>query len=367
MESGTDATQDLSFWTTTSVTSTAAITSDSSIFYTGTRSIKLTNGGTSTSNANLTVNSVLADAGRRISFRFRTSTLPTSSSTAIVQIRDSAGNQVMTLQLATTGTLNLAPVGATTVVGTTVLSINTWYRITLSYTITNTTTFKFQDYVNGIFESTATAGTLTRTGSDRFQFTLNGGGGILPANTSFYYDDIYVDDGSDYTDPGNIRVTAKRPNANGTTNNFVTQIGAGGSGYGSGHSPQVNEQPLSATNGWSVVAVGSAVTEEYNIEGKAIGDVDISSTTIVDVAGWVYTKALVAETGQIVLNGTTPNISITTSNALFEVYAGSTAYPDGTGTDIGEVTDTTVTTVSLFECGVLVAYKPYNGAFFLSQ
>ncbi|WP_323162301.1 hypothetical protein, partial [Pseudomonas fluorescens] len=80
-----------------------------------------------------------------------------------------------------------------------------------------------------------------------------------------------VDDSSALTDPGNIWVAAKRPNANGTTNGFTTQIGSGGSGYGSGHSPQVNERALSTTNGWSMVGAGAAVTEEYNIESKSTG------------------------------------------------------------------------------------------------
>src|SRR6185436_9856514 len=123
--------------------------------------------------------------------------------------------------------------------------------------------------------------------------------------------DHYVDSSASLTDTGNIWVTAKRPNANGTTNGFTTQIGSGGSGYGTGHSPQVNERVLSTTNGWSMVGAGSAVTEEYNIESAAAGDIDISSANYVDVMGWVYASSLVNETASIIVNGVSSNISLT--------------------------------------------------------
>src|SRR5258705_56447 len=77
-----------------------------------------------------------------------------------------------------------------------------------------------------------------------------------------------------------------------------------GTGHGTGHSPQVNEQPLSTTNGWSKIGAGSAVTEEYNVENRATGDVNINVTFIVGVMGWVYASSLIAETGQIVVDGT---------------------------------------------------------------
>ncbi len=77
-----------------------------------------------------------------------------------------------------------------------------------------------------------------------------------------YFDDIYVDNGSDLSDPGNVHVTAKRPGSNGLSNGFATQIGSGGSGFGSGHAPQVNERPLSNTNGWS--SVGGLATPLFD-------------------------------------------------------------------------------------------------------
>jgi len=349
LESGTDATQDFVFWTAT----TGTVASDSTVKNTGPRSIALDTGSPA-GNSTATKNGVLADAGRRVSLWVRFSDSTPDVNTNIVIFQNTSGNNVYNLVLNTTGVLSNNPVGATAVAGTKVLSDNTWYRITISYTITNTTTFRFELYIDGVFESSATAGTLTRTGTDKFRIASNGGAG---ANKINRFDDIYIDDGSNYTDPGAVRVTNKRPNANGTNNNFVTQIGAGGSGYGSGHSPQVNEQPLSTTNGWSVVGAGSAVTEEYTIENALTGDVNMNLVSIIDYMGWLYSSSLVSETGQIKVGGVASNIALTSTNTLFLVAAASTAYPAG-NTDIGEVTDTTLTTVSLYECGILFAYIP---------
>jgi hypothetical protein len=184
----------------------------------------------------------------------------------------------------------------------------------------------------------------------------------LGANQDVWIDDVFVDDGSDHADPGttnvnSLRVTNKRPFANGTTNGFTTQIGSGGSGYGSGHAPQVNEQPLSVTNGWAMIGAGSAVTEEYTIEGGTVGDFSLAGYRIVDYMGWVYAKSLASETAQIKVGGSASNISLTSTNTLFTKPSGSQVYPSG-GTDIGVVTATDLTTVSLYEAGVLLALEP---------
>ena len=43
---------------------------------------------------------------------------------------------------------------------------------------------------------------------------------------------------------------------------------------------------------------------------------------------------------------------------MFTNAAGSTTYPAGSGSDIGEITTTALTTVSLYECGIVIAYIP---------
>ncbi len=179
------------------------------------------------------------------------------------------------------------------------------------------------------------------------------------ANKFLNFQHVYIDDVNDLTAPGDIRITAKRPNANGTLIEFTTQIGAGGSGYGSGHSPQVNERPLSTTNGWSIAAT-AVKTEEYNIEGQTVGDINLSGATLVDYTGWVHAKALIAETGKIRVNNVDTNISLTSTITMFTKIAASTTYPAATGTDIGILTSATETTVSLYEAGIMFAYNPLD-------
>jgi hypothetical protein len=303
-----------------------------------------------------TATGALADAGSRISFYIYIVARPsvakqtfarllTSGSVSCVRIyMTSAG----VIQLWNTGTAQIGTDGAT-------LSTGQWYRISLAYTITNGTTNRFELFVDGVSSISITNATITNVATSIFSLgTISLSDAAFDLRTS----DHYIDNSSSLTDTGNIWVTAKRPNTNGTTNGFTTQIGAGGSGYGSGHSPQVNERALSTTNGWSMVGAGSAVTEEYNVEAKNVGDIDISTATIVDWLGWASMKSLVGETVQMILNGSTSTQAITSTATLYTKIAGSTTYPAGTGADIGITTDTSLTTVSLYECGVIVAYIP---------
>lgn len=347
IESGTAATQDTKFYS--AMTGTVASATDQA--HTGTRSLKLSTGSPAASATASAPTGVLADAGRRWSFWWLSDTAPAAVTDVVIALT-SGGTFVFSIRFNTNRTLQIRPNGPSVVNASTAVSLNAWHRISVGYTITNTTTWRIDLYLDGVFQASATSGTLTTTGTSIFRFSLTSAAG---ANVNSWYSDVYVDDGSDYSDPGDIRVTAKRPNANGTTNNFVTQIGSGGSGYGTGHSPQVNERPLSITNGWSVVAV-AATTEEYNIESRVTGDVDITRAVIADYAGWVYAKTLNAETGSVIVNGVSSNISLTTTTTLFTAFAGSTTYPAGTGTDIGMVTTNLATTVSLYECGMLIAY-----------
>jgi hypothetical protein len=298
----------------------------------------------------------LADTGSRVSFYIYFTALPAVSRN-FAGVFQSGGTPIVYVYLTTGGVLQLRN-SAGTQIGSSgsTLSTGVWYRISLAYTITSTTVNRFELFLNGSTNVSVTNTTLTNVTSSLFSFVNEN----APQDTTMDYriSDIYIDDSSSLTDTGDIWVTAKRPNADGSLNNFSTQIGSGGSGYGSGHSPQVNERALSTTNGWSAVVVGSAVTEEYNIESKSQGDIDISTATIIDYLGWVSAKALTSETAQIVVDGASTNVSLTTTITLFTKIKGSTSYPAGTGADIGLTTSTTVTTVSLHECGVIVAYTP---------
>ncbi len=300
-----------------------------------------------------TPNFILANTGSRVSVYVYLKALPSGVNGASI-FRVSLSAQE--IRIKSTGVLILVDntngqIGSD---GPT-LSTGKWYRICLAYTATSTSINRFEVFVNGLSAISVTNATLGNTpGSSLVQFGNIGGDTTLDLRTS----DHYVDDSSSLTDTGNIWVTAKRPNANGTVNGFTTQIGAGGSGYGTGHSPQVNERAFSTTNGWSMIGAGSAVNEEYLIESAGTGDINITGCSIVDYVGWVCAKSLASETANMILSGNLFNISLTSLTTTFTKAAASTSYPT-TGAMIGLQTATDLTTVSLYECGILIAYNPF--------
>lgn len=309
------------------------------------------------SNFLITKDAVLADAGSRISFYIYIAALPTSLASMITIATAGASASIIRLYVTTGGVLQLWRGAAVVQMGSngSTLSTGIWYRISIAYTIASSTVNEFRIFKDGVLDITASNTASLTTASSVFRIGNHSG----DLTFDFRSSDHYADNSNTLTDTGNIWVTAKRPNANGTTNGFTTQIGAGGSGYGSGHSPQVNERALSITNGWSMVGAGAAVTEEYNIESKSTGDIDISTATIVDWLGWISVKALAGTpTIQIILDGANNAQAINTTATLYTKIKGSSTYPSGTGADIGMVTDTSLTTESLYECGVVVAYIP---------
>ena len=294
-----------------------------------------------------TPNGAVNDSGTRISMYIYLVALPTGTS---VLFRP--GTTVWQMKITSAGVLQLF--NATVQIGTNgaTLSTGQWYRISIALTVTSTTVNRFEVFVDGVSSISVTNATLSGTGTSNFQI----GNTSNDATLNFRSSDHYIDNSNSLTDTGNIWVTAKRPVSNGTTNGFSTQIGSGGSGYGSGHSPQVNERALSTTNGWSMVGAGSAVTEEYNVEGKAVGDLSVG--TVIDWLGWASMSSLAPETLYMIVGGASVAQAITSTITLYTKIKGSSTYPAGAGTDIGITTDTTATTVSLYECGVIVAYIP---------
>lgn len=350
LEPGGDADFGIGFWQSSNGTPTAA----TDFVHGGhLRSIAY---GTGTP-VDMKTTEIFADAGGRGSVWIYLNALPSATSSVFVLLTTASGAIVARMRITSTGVLQLWEASAQIGGNGSTLSTGTWYRLTFAWKITSTTVNEFRLFKNGVSDISVTNATITNTGTKIFDLGNASGNANLDLRTS----DHYFDDSNALTDPGNIWVTAKRPNANGTTNGFTTQIGAGGSGYGTGHSPQVNERPNSDTNGWSVVGAGSAITEEYNIEAASVGDINIAGATIVDYMGWVRSKALVSETAQIIVNNVNSNIALTSTTAFFTKVAGSSTYPAGTGTDIGEITSTTVTTVSLYEAGIIVAYIPAVG------
>lgn len=356
LEPGTAATFDTSFWGTFSAGSATAPVTSTTAVGGSPRSLQLqvTSGGSDVSSVNLPAGTTV-DAGGRISFYIRFSAVSPGQTSQFFSVFTS-GFALNVFEIALTTGNNLAILDknfAPQATGATVIAPNTDYRISIVYKITSASVNSIKLFINGASEATATNITVV-TGSNISAIGLNEPLVAMTANVAH----VYADNSTVSADPGDIHVTAKRPISNGTTNGFTTRIGSGGSGVGTGHAPQVNERPQSDTNGWSVVAAGSAITEEYNIESISAGDIDITGATIVDYEGWVRSKALISETGNIIVNGVSSNIALTSTTTYFTKFAGSTTYPAGTGADIGEISATTATTVSLYEAGIIVAYIP---------
>lgn len=351
LEPGTDATQDFSFF----VNTTGTVASDTGQAYTGLRSIKCSTGaGAADANVRAPIGTC-ADAGTRLSCRIRFDVLPSANPMACIYLLDATLSfEPIYVAVRSDGTLALNLNGVGDALGSTVLQANTWYRLSVSWVITNTTTFTVKLFVNGTIEASHTNdGTMSHVGTSSPGFGI-GAGVNMGANKNLWIDDIYIDDGATLDDPGDIRITGKRPFANGT----ATGMSLGGSAgpYGSGHAAYVNNQPLDTTA--FVFRNGTGpVTEEYNIEGLSIGDVNLAGATILGVRGWVYADSTPDSTGNIVVDGTQTNIALTATKTIFaQNSATPTVFPAGTGADIGIVTTASDVITHLYECGVLIAY-----------
>jgi len=307
------------------------------------------------------MSNLVVDAGGRCSVYFYFNTLPGATMQFVQLEQSSDGVPIIGVQITSGGVLQLCQYpnggGSASQVGSNgaTLSTGVWYRLCLAWKITSSTVNQIILFKDGSSSISLTNVTLNNTSSADFQIANASNDATVDFRTS----DHYLDNSNSMTDTGNIWVTAKRPNANGGSNAFTTRIGSGGSGYGSGHSPQVNERPSTTANGWSITTVATPITEEYNIESASTGDIDISAATIVDYMGWLFTKAVLSETAKIIVNNVQTSISIPTNAVtLFTQIAGSSTYPAGTGTDIGEISSNTATTISLYECGIIFAYTP---------
>lgn len=296
-------------------------------------------------NADVLFTTNLADSGTRISMYVYLVAYPASNRTLW-----DTNSAEFSLGISTTGVLSFKGTSGST------LALNTWYRISMAYTVTSSTVNEFRIFVNGVQDITKSNQVLSATGSTQLRF------GNISTDTTYdvRFSDIYIDGLASLTDPGDIWVTAKRPFANGALNEFTTQIGAGGSGYGSGHSPQVNERPLSNTNGWSIQNA-ALKTEEYTIEGLSTGDFDLTTATLIDYIGWIDAKVGSNSTGNIIVNGVTSNISVTTTEKIFTKKTTSSTYPSGTSA-IGIDNNAVNQLFSLYECGVLVAFIPSSSS-----
>lgn len=299
---------------------------------------------------------VCSDAGTRISFWINVRTNPGATDTIVVINQTGFGATPWRMRLTTAGVIQLT--NGTVQIGSNGQTLSAgWHRLSFAYTITSTTVNEFRTWVDGVADISITNATLTTTGSSDILIGNASGDGTISMRLS----DFYIDNSSSLTDPGGILVTAKRPFANGTANDYTVNGSAGA--YGSGNARYTNERPINTTNTVSVTPT-TVKTEEYSIEAKSVGDIDISSATIIDFMGWMSAKvASTANTPvmKIIVAGVSTTKTLTTTNAIYTQIAGSSTYPAG-NTDIGMSAQYTTTghLVTLNECGVVVAYIPFT-------
>ena len=340
MEPGTDATHALDWQ---SLTTSGTVVSDTVQSKTGPRSIKCSSPATPAA-AYVKLTAVLANAGRRWSVYYRFSDLP-SSDTAIMQIKSTAGNDRFQLRLRTGGSLD-AHFGAAANNGTDVLSINTWYRITVSYTVTSTSVSEWRVFVNGTLDITVSNPTLAGTTLD----DLFLGWCVSPGNeTDIWIDDEYGDDGSTLDDiASDVRITYKAPTAV-NLNEFDTTNGSGA----------VNERPVNAANGMQHDA-STDKHQTYGLQSRATGDVDITWGTVIALCAFGNVQRVGTGgtgTAALTLNGVDYTTTFSTAAGIVTKYLTTPTYPTDASTIGVKSTATTADTI-LNDCGVLVAYTP---------
>ncbi len=355
-----------------SVSSSARVTAQTGISGAPTPYVYQFDTGPTPSTADGRRNATIAAAGRRISCWFMVPALPpNNTSVEIVGIVPSASiTNTLGVYLGSDGILRLYTSTTTTLLktGSTALSANTWYRVDMSFTITTTSNWGCKVYIgkagdspaySGTLEMTATNadGTLSSATPDAVIFRLTTGAGT---NYLMYVTNIAIDDTSDQSDYGAVRVTAKLPTTN-TTNGFDTTIGTGA----------VNERPVSTTNGKHQAATAD-VDQDYDIETAATGDADLTGATLVESMGWIWAE-LSSLTGtplsKIIVNGarigTSWDPAAANTAQLFTTIIGSgSAYPRhaSNGKNIGTSSSTIAADTKLWDCGVVIAYIPAAAA-----
>jgi murein DD-endopeptidase MepM/ murein hydrolase activator NlpD len=354
MESGSDATKDLSFYQSATGdsfnTGTGAFTSDCTMSETGPCSVEL-NAGTGTTGLATPVSSLPVSG--RISVYTNFATLPGSLLSYLNFYTAGNGFESAVVQLDAAHQLECED-GLTH--GNTVLAVNTWYRISVGYTTVGTT-LNYKIYISGNLEVTCPSSTMGAGSPPSFLIL-----GANVAGQTIHFDDLYVDSGQDMSDTGDVHVTAKLPFANGGSNAFNTVIGSG-SGYGSGHAPFVNVRPVGAGNGYKATA--NSEIEEYTLEGLAQGDVNISSNSgVLGQEAWINLTSSGTCTGgsaAIINNGVNTNITLPTSESTLTniVSVANNTYPTSNqAVGMESCTAGTAQTISLYGTGMLIAYIP---------
>jgi hypothetical protein len=311
------------------------VTIDTTIAHTGISSYKL-NTTSPAAIAYIARSNIITDAGARISAWFRFPNPGPAANTRLI-----LATQGLACGLQPNGKLYVNG-GGTTISGNTVLSANTWYRLSLSYKITSATVWTVNAYLNGNLECTLSNGGSVTTGNNTVYWLADAAAG---ANWICNFDELYVDNGADLSDPGGggtLGVTAKLPVTANSTGPSTSLIGNGA----------VNERPINTANGASV---GNADIRTYTVQATNVGDANVQGTQL-GYVGWAWLSSANTAAGYLYVNGSAYAITGTTTIQMFQVMAAG-AYV-ATGNAIGVAGPSgQLLYFNLYECGLMVAYS----------
>lgn len=278
------------------------------------------------------VNSPSITNPRRVCAYFRIGVFPTGASAGLLAL-----NSGYTVRITSGGVLQLFELLSKVGSDGQTLSVDTIYRISLVYD--GSTAVKI--FVDGTEDISETVGARTPS-------TVSAGWTNTPGSDTpvLNIQHLYADDITDLTDIGDVRVTAKLPTNTGGTN-----------GWDGGTSPAVDDRPIDNST-FHQHGANTDVLEGSDIQAVGVGDVDITSETILGHTGWVWGKRGSGGAGSpaIVVNDAETAIVLGTSEAMFTDTNTSSSYPSS-GTDEIGVRSTNASADSFwYEGGTMIAY-----------
>ncbi len=290
----------------------------------------------------------LGSNATRSSVYFHFPDLPQSTVTLLRVKPDSGGSSRIEVRVTSTGVLQLFDTSSIQVGsdGST-LSEDTDYRIALVLD-DGSPTQAIKVFLDGVEDITATG---VDDGAGGLSF-LDVGWIDAPGSNRFVnVSHIYVDDVTDLTDPGDIRVTAKLPLNSGGTNGWDGEQASGAA---------VDDRPILETTG-HLHAGSDDQVESSDIEAQANGDEDLTGATIVGHTGWVWADRESGGAGSpsILVNDIETLITLAVGTpAIFIDLNTSSSYPNGGTDEIGMHSTNGSANTNWYEGGILIIYTP---------
>lgn len=328
-----DATQAFEFYGSV----TGDVSYDTSLKKSGLASWKCDSGGSNAA-AFVQVSDVVSNPDR-LSIWVRFVDLPTNTTRFL---RTNGGVQNASIAITSGGVLqvhdrNDNQVGSD---GST-LSAGVWYELTVATDGTNSD-LNLTLYLNKVLDITVD-NILTGTGPDDWEigWTEAPGGN----NEVMNFQHVYLDDVTDESDTGDVRVTIKLPTETGGLDGW------------DGSNGTIADRPIDNSTFRSHTGTDDQV-DSSDIQAAGVGDVDITGETLLGHLGWVWADRGNGGSGS-------PSILVSDAETLITLLAGtevmytkvitSSGYPSGTN-QIGMHSTNAGADTLWYEGGVMIAY-----------